>query len=432
MTPAHTGHHRHGLDNPRHPAGLTGSGRLIAALLIPAAVITMVALIWLWPGGASAEDQPAATQRVNGTVLAVNQTPCPARQPNSPLLPTVCGTVAVGLDSGPDAGTQVTVDVPAGPGAPRVATADKVVLFYQPDMPADRRYQITDHQRGRPLWLLTAVFALAVIAYGRWRGVSALAGLAVTFAVLLLFIVPAILDGRSPLLVAITGSAAIMFTVLYLTHGVNLPTTVALVGTLISLTLTGLLAAATTTITKLSGIADEESGLLSIAHANVNMQGLLLAGILIGALGVLDDVTVTQATTVDELAHANPEMGVGQLYRAATRVGRAHIASVTNTIVLAYAGASLPLLLLISASNHPIGEVLTNQLIAQEIVRSAVGTIGLIAAVPITTALAALTAGYDRSLDHAPRPRRPSRPATPDRSWDDHYAGGDTGRLRDR
>ncbi|MGE5829859.1 MAG: YibE/F family protein [Micromonosporaceae bacterium] len=410
MTHAHTGHHRHGLDDPRHPNGLTASWRLIAALLIPAAVITMVALIWLWPGGASgasAEDQPAAAQRVDGTVLAVNQTPCPAPpagQPDSPLLPTVCGTVAVGLDSGPDAGRQVTVDVPAGPGAPRVATADKVVLFYQPEMPAERRYQITDHQRGRPLWLLTAVFALAVIAYGRWRGVRALAGLAVTFAVLLLFIVPAILDGKSPLLVAITGSAAIMFTVLYLTHGINLPTTVALVGTLISLTLTGLLAAATTAITKLSGIADEESGLLSVAHANVNMQGLLLAGILIGALGVLDDVTVTQATTVDELAYANPGMGVGQLYRAATRVGRAHIASVTNTIVLAYAGASLPLLLLISASNHPIGEVLTNQLIAQEIVRSAVGTIGLIAAVPITTALAALTAGHDRSLIQAPGP----------------------------
>src|SRR5258706_9266799 len=122
------------------------------------------------------------------------------------------------------------------------------------------------------------------------------------------------------------------------------------------------------------------------------MQGLLRAGILIGSLGVLDDVAVTQAFTVGELAAANRGLGFRQLYRAATRVGRAHIASVVNPIVLAYAGASLPILLLLAASNQPVGEVLTNQFIAQEIVRAAVGTMGLVAAVPITTTLAAFAA----------------------------------------
>ncbi|MGW4941902.1 YibE/F family protein [Actinoplanes sp. NPDC004185] len=233
---------------------------------------------------------------------------------------------------------------------------------------------------------------MAVIAFGRWRGLTALAGLGVTFGVLLFFIVPAILDGRSPVAVAVVGAAAIMLTVLYLTHGLGRTTTIAVAGTLISLTITALLSALATAGVHLSGVADETSNYVSITQADVNMRGLLLAGIVIGALGVLDDVTVTQSATVTELALANPAYGFRQLYAAATRIGRAHIASVINTIVLAYAGASLPLMLLFSAGNTPVSELLTGELIAQELVRSAVGTIGLIAAVPITTALAVLVA----------------------------------------
>jgi len=190
-----------------------------------------------------------------------------------------------------------------------------------------------------------------------------------------------------------------MLTVLYLTHGLHVGTSVAVIGTLTSLTITGVLSALTTSLTRLSGIADETSSYLNITHTDVNMQGLLLAGIVIGSLGVLDDVTVTQSTAVDELARANPGYGFRQLYRAAERIGRAHIASVINTIVLAYAGASLPLMLLFAAGNEPVGDTITSPLIAQELVRSVVGTLGLIAAVPITTALAAATA------------RRPAPPA---------------------
>jgi hypothetical protein len=135
-----------------------------------------------------------------------------------------------------------------------------------------------------------------------------------------------------------------MLTVLYLTHGFNPTTSIAVAGTLISLTITAVLSAAATAATHLSGVADETSNFLTITQGEVNMRGLLLAGIVIGSLGVLDDVTVTQSVTVTELAQANSGYGFRQLYRAATRIGRAHIASVINTIVLAYAGASLPLM----------------------------------------------------------------------------------------
>ncbi|HTE71915.1 MAG TPA: YibE/F family protein [Actinomycetes bacterium] len=276
-----------------------------------------------------------------------------------------------------------------------------MTLTYTRSAPAKLRYQVVDQQRGTQLSVICAAFALAIVAFGRWRGLAALAGLAITFAVLLRFVVPAILDGKPPLLVAVVGSAFIMLTVLYLTHGVTRSTTVAVLGTLASLALTGVLAAAAVKATSLTGVADEATAYVGEVYS-IDTRGLLLAGIIIGALGVLDDVTVTQTATVDELARANPSYPPSKLYRGAIRVGRAHIASVVNTIVLAYAGASLPLLVLILAGSESLGRTLSDQLIAQEIVRSAVGTLGLIAAVPITTGLAALAAGRARARTPAP------------------------------
>jgi uncharacterized membrane protein len=388
-TSAGDGHHGRIRMSPR--ARRTG-----LAVLIPAALLTLVALVWLWPHGAGAAqpEQPGAAQRIAATVVSVHPSPCPPAEAGAAAPPgfAACGTVRVRPSDGPDAGKDITTGMPGGPGAPVVKAGDAVVLMYLPDGPSDQPYQIIDHQRGLQLWALALAFAAAVIAFGRWRGLSALAGLAVSFAVLLLFVVPAILDGRPPLLVAIVGSAAIMLTVLYLTHGFTVTTSVAVLGTLASLTLTGILAAVATGAAHLTGVSGEDTTYLNITFQHVNMRGLLLAGILIGSLGVLDDVAVTQAATVAELAQASPALTARQLYRAAGRVGRAHIASVINTIILAYAGASLPLLLLLTAGNRPLDEVLTSPNLAEEIVRSAVGTIGLIAAVPITTALAAVAA----------------------------------------
>lgn len=385
--------------------------RILLATLVPLFVVTVAAVFLLWPD-TGPERQPADAPRYHGTVTRVVAEACPPL-PETPETPGgdggPCGTATVLMRDGPDAGRHVDMPIPAGPGAPRIAVDDEVlvILLHDPDNPDISTYSIADHQRGRPLSWLVGCFAAAIIAFGRWRGVAALAGLATSFAVLLLFILPGIAAGQPPLPVAIAGAALIMFVVLYLTHGVNAQTSVAVLGTLASLVLTGVLAALATAATRLTGYGSEESITLSMLQADVDLHGLLLAGIIIGSLGVLDDVTVTQAATVTELAHANSNLTRRQLYRAATRIGRAHIASTVNTIVLAYAGASLPVLLLIVTGGSGVTEVLTTEFMAQEIVRSAVSTMGLVAAVPITTALAAIvtTAGRRTVADRRSRPR---------------------------
>lgn len=358
-------------------------------ILIPTALAGFVGMALLWPGERP-ESEATTAEEVTGEVVGLSLQECPeipGMSPDNPDAPTRCGQVSVELDSG----QIVVTNLPSGANAPYIDMGESVVLIHLPDsMEGEYSYHIVDHDRSTSLWILGIAFALAVIAFGRWRGALALVGLAATFAILLLFIVPAILAGESPLLVAIVGACVIMLAVLYLTHGFSTATTIAVIGTLTSLVLTGLLSALAVNLTRLTGIADDNSNFLAAFHG-VNMQGLLLAGILIGSLGALDDVTVTQAAAVTELARANPKLRPLQLYQAAARIGRSHIASVVNTLILAYAGASLPLLILIAAADRPIGVVLTNPIIAEEIVRSVVGTMGLIAAVPLTTILAAIT-----------------------------------------
>jgi uncharacterized membrane protein len=396
--------------------------RILVATVVPLFVITVIATLVLWPRHAPGGERTNPVPRHHGTVTKVLTEPCPPTPevpegtPGAATGP--CGTVTVRVADGPDAGRQVETPVPSGPGAPTVAVGDEIILVQltDPADPTSVSYNIAEHQRGKPLIWLAVLFAAAIVAFGRWRGLAALAGLAASFAILLAFVLPGISAGRSPLLVAIVGSALIMFVVLYLTHGVTAQTSVAVLGTLGSLVLTGLLGTLATAATHLTGYGSEDATTLSMFQRDVDLHGLLLAGIIIGSLGVLDDVTVTQAATVTELAHANPGLSRLQLYRAATRVGRAHIASTVNTIVLAYAGASLPLLLLLVADSRAVSEILTSEFMAQEIVRSLVATLGLIAAVPLTTGLAALVTAAGRDTapapltggDPAPSPRPPS------------------------
>ncbi|MET7326703.1 YibE/F family protein [Nonomuraea sp. NPDC005650] len=388
--------------NHAHPPSSRRTVMAGLAVLVPLAVITLAGLLWLWPDGkATGDPARSSVERVTGTVTGVTLKKCPAVPEGAPQSdPATCGNADVRVEGG----EAVTLRLPSGPGAQHFAAGDDVILLRG----ADGKYQISDHDRSTPLWLFGAAFALAVIAFGRWRGVTALVGLVITFVLLLTFVIPGILEGEPPLLVAIVGASAIMLLVLYLTHGFSLATSVAVLGTLASLTLTGVLSYGALGFARLNGITDDSALALDMS-LKIDTQGLLLASIIIGALGVLDDVTVTQAVTVAELAHANPSYGFARLYRAAGRIGRAHIASVINTIILAYAGASLPLLLLFSIGQQPLGDVLTTPIIAQEIVRSIVGTLGLIAAVPITTALAALTASrHHPEADPEPLPAEES------------------------
>lgn len=372
-------------------ASSTPVARRLAWLVVaPVAVVVAVAMALLWPTGDGPERTGGAAQEVRGEVVSLDRQPCEQSLPDDV---NGCGTATVRLDAGEGTGdgtNTVVVPLPNGAGAPEVGEGDDVVLVGA-EGPDGLTYDIVDQQRGLGLWLLAGVFAVALAVVGGWRGLTALAGLAVTVSLLVWFVVPAVLAGEPPLLVALVGATVIMLVVLYLTHGPAVSTTVAVLGTLASFTLTGVLAAVTVPLLHLTGITDDLSMAVQTTYG-VDTRGLLVAGIVIGALGVLDDVTVTQAVSVEELARANPDYTWRQLYAAGGRVGRAHIASVVNTIVLAYAGSSLPLLVLTLAESGSLADVATDQFIAQEVVRSLVATLGIIAAVPLTTALAAVVA----------------------------------------
>ena len=366
--------------------------RLLLLAVAPLVLATLVGLAVLWPDG----DLPARPSNLGApvaletaTVRLVSEGPCGGGGRGGR---GTCQTATLRLTSGPDEGSSTVLELSVGPGNPSLERGDRIVVGRTSDAELGNIYYFSDYQRRVPLVVLAVLFAVVVIAIGRMRGLTALLGLAVTFAVLVKFVLPAVLDGKSPVLVAIVGSAAAMLVVLYLSHGVNAQTTTAVLGTLVSLIVIGLLAALFVDVARIVSLANEDAVFLQISASQVNLRGVLLGGIIIGSLGVLNDVTVTQASAVWTLRAANPGFGARKLYGAAMRIGRDHIASVVDTLVLAYAGASLPLLLLFTLANRPVGDILTGALVAEEIVRALVGSIGLVASVPITTALAAVVA----------------------------------------
>jgi uncharacterized membrane protein len=301
---------------------------------------------------------------------------------------TRCIETAFRLSEGPDKGAVVRVEHPATSGrtAP-LQVGQAVLLGYQPDVEGFQ-YVLLDPDRRLPLVALAAAFALAVILLGGWRGGFALVGLLATLLVLFLFVVPAIMKGRDPLLVSLVGSVAIAYAALYLSHGVNPRTTIALLGTLGGLLCAAIFATVFMGLTHITGFATEEALFVSVLGSNIDIRGLILGGMMIGALGAIDDMTVTQASAVSELRAANPKISDRRLLRAGMRIGRDHVASTVNTLVLAYAGASLPLFILFVLSEQPAGTVANGEIVATEIVRTLVGSIGLVASVPITTWLA--------------------------------------------
>lgn len=246
-----------------------------------------------------------------------------------------------------------------------------------------------DYVRTKPLLLLLGIFITATILLGRWKGVGSLLALAFTMVVIVGYIVPHILAGEDPLRVSLIGSTIMLGSTLYLTYGWNMKTHASFLSVVLALLLTGILSIIFVSLTRLTGSGDESSlFLVQFSTVTINLRGLLLGGMLIGALGVLDDLVSSQSAAVFELNAANPSLTFQQVFERSMRIGRDHVAATVNTLVLAYTGASLPLLLLFTLGSGNYGVLLNAGFIAEEIVRMLVGSLGLIAAVPITSVMA--------------------------------------------
>jgi uncharacterized membrane protein len=373
--------------------------RLFTAIAVVLAVATTAGLAILWPGDSELQiGAGIAVESEEAEVLEVEERLCPGfgRQR--------CQIVTARLETGPDAGQRVQLQLGATGGLdPDVDPGDDIRVAEAPEPPpgapptAGTGYSLADFERGTPMLVLGLIFAAAVLLFARLRGALSLVGLGLSLALVLVFVVPAILDGESPLAVAVVGSLAIALVTIPLAHGRGPKTLAAVLGTAASLLLTALLALVFTEAAHLSGFSSEEAVFLQVSGADLSLEGLLLAGMVIAALGVIDDVTVSQASTVLALRGAAPELGFRELFVRALRVGRDHVSATVNTLVLAYVGASLPVLLIFSSADLGLGEALNLEVVAKEVVATLVGSIGLIAAVPVTTALAALLAMDERA-----------------------------------
>lgn len=372
------------------------AGRIAVALVGLLTVAVIAAMVVLWPGdgGAVAPVTVGGTDRA--TVVDVQREACEQSQSAEP-----CQLLTIELRTGVDEGRRFPLTLPGTDVAPEIAEGDRLkVLANAPGVEAAagdvEAYAFSDFERGRPVALLAIVFAALVIALGRVKGMLSLIGLGLSLIVVLQFIVPAILDGAPPLLVAIVGGMAVMLATLLLTHGVGPTSLAAALGAAGALVVIAVLAVFMVEAAHLTGFSSEESTLLLAGQegsgGRLSLEGLVLAGIVIAALGVLDDVCVSQASTVVALVRANPSQSFRRLFGEAMRVGRDHLSATVNTLVFAYVGAALPILLIFETQRTTLGQAVGRESVAEEIVGMLVGSIGLILAVPVTTALAAVLA----------------------------------------
>lgn len=279
---------------------------------------------------------------------------------------------------------------------------DKVMAVASYDSEGNVFFYITDYVRSSGLWWLTAIFVLLLLAVGRWKGLRSLLSLALSFFVIIKFILPKILAGSNPVVITMFGALVILLVIIYLTEGFCVRSHVAVASVLVSLALALFLSQLFVGLTKLTGmVSDEAMFLLSVGGQSINFQGLLLAGIIIGFLGVLDDVVISQVASVEQLVKANNALNKKELFGRAYQIGVSHISSMANTLFLAYAGVSLPLLILFISGQSAFtgwGQIVNNEMIATEIVRALVGSIGLILAVPISTFIAAWWYGRNKNF----------------------------------
>jgi uncharacterized membrane protein len=383
-------------------------------LLAAIAIATIIGGIVLWPDSAKAPKiSPGAALGAPGVsfphgVVTSVQPACPLTAvPNgsggttmAPVPSPTCGNIAVKVD-----GTSTPVTVSAVP--PYVISAglkagDRVSLIRQPGgggVPVS--YAFFNVDRHISLLVLAIIFAIVVIAVAWWRGVMGLVGLGIGAAVILTWMLPALLQGESGIWVALVGASAIMFVVLFSTHGISLRTSVALLGTFVGIGISAIAGMWAIHGGQLTGQSDETATQLSSFVPSLRLVDLLTCGMILAGLGVLNDVTVTQASAVWELREAGPQLSRMRVFTGAMRIGRDHIASAIYTIVFAYAGASLATLTLVRLYSQPFVDLVSTEGIAEEIVRTLAAAIGLVLAVPVTTAIAAAIAGPTRGHRHA-------------------------------
>ncbi|MDF1488154.1 YibE/F family protein [Tessaracoccus caeni] len=365
--------------------GTQARNALIAFLAVVGA-LAVAGLIWLWPSAAEMEattfvmaEAPGVT-RVDATIVSLDG-PC-GEQAEA----LGCEKATIELDSG----ERVTIDLTGATTQAGLRSGDSVQVMA---IPTDDGtiYSYAGTNRLPVLIALGALFLVAVFAVARWKGLFAIVGLIVAGWVLVGFILPAIIVGRPGMAVALAGSTAIMFVVLYVAHGISIRTSTALAGTLLGLAVTTGLGMAAVKLARLSGFADENEFDLAQLAGGIDFQELLMVGIIIGGLGVLNDVTITQSSAVWELRAAAPHYTRRQIFAAGMRIGRDHIASTIYTIVFAYAGSALTVLLLIYFIQSDVVSLFGRELFAGELVRTLASAIGLVLSVPITTGIAALT-----------------------------------------
>lgn len=395
------GHQVTGAELYRHRRAL----RILIVVLIPLGIWTLVGLVALWPGDVSEHvNADAGGYSVPGvtyphaTITAVEPISCDGLPGSTPGQAGVnaCANITATVNDGDGKGDVESVPLTQAVYASGAEVGDGVTLIRVP--PGDGQpasYQFSDFDRRAPLLILTAVFALVVVAVARWRGLASLIGLGFAGLILVKFMFPALVAGQNPVVVGLIGSSAIMFVVLYAAHGFNTRTTTALVGTLFGLILSAALGYGATRWAHLTGVASEDDYLLAASTPDLRLTSVVICGIIVAGLGVLNDVTITQASAVWELAdgHYLDENGKAlrlrnrDLFARAMRIGRDHIASTVYTIAFATAGASLSVLLLIAVYDRPLLQVLQTEQFSDEIVRTLVGSIGLVLAVPLTTAV---------------------------------------------
>ena len=381
--------------------------RILVLILVPIAIWTIAALVWLWPGDVSASIRQDSTVRAipgmsvpKATVTQVNEMSCDGVAGSATGDQSRCARVKAKLDEGPEAGQEVEVALTAAVYASGVKPGDGITLYRTPVNDGPAAYQFADFQRTVPMVVLTLAFAAAVIAVARLRGAIALLGLLFAGWVMVAFMFPALIQGKDPVLVGLVGSSAIMFIVLYAAHGISARTTTALVGTLFGLFLSAGLGWAATSWAHLSGVASEDDFVLAASAPSLKLTSVVICGVIIAGLGVLNDVTITQASAVWELDHRNESARA--VFTKAMRIGRDHIASSVYTTAFASAGAVMGVLLLLSIYQRPVFTTLLTEQFAAEVVRTLVSSIGLVLSVPMTTAIAvAVVKGSSKGVEDA-------------------------------